>query len=464
MRFVDRTDELAALRTLLAKRSSFSLVFGQRRVGKTFLLQRLLEMQPRTLYFLADESTPASLLRRFHAEVMAAELGGPLWADTFSTDWGLALSLLVQTSQPKGLVLVLDEVQYLLAGVPALSSILQRLWDAFAPQGRLHIILCGSALGSLKALSDEGQPLHGRFDLKLKLRPFDLRDAQEFFEMSSPTEVIRAYGVFGGLARHLAAFDPSVDLATNTQRAILSPLAPLHEAPLDLLRTEHLTSHGDAHAVLAAVAAGENRFSAIASRSGLTSDRVTYVLDELVALDIVERQRRFGDRSGSRYTRYRCRDPFITFWFRYVASHRSALAARSAAEAIWAKRIVPGLETHMGWVFEEVVRQGIAAGAVEGLPAIVDQLAPWWSRDGQVEIDWILRSDREIWAVECKWRPDGEVGLRDLDRLRRHVEHCPRTPQGTHLALVTAGRFSAPLRAVADAEGIVLAEASMFLA
>lgn len=128
--FHDREREIAALTARLERPASLSLVFGQRRVGKTFMLQRLLDGRPRALYFLADESTSDSLLRRFHAEVGAVGLGGPLWSQTRPADWGTALSVLFHAAQADGLILVLDELQYLVRSEPALPSILQRAWDA----------------------------------------------------------------------------------------------------------------------------------------------------------------------------------------------------------------------------------------------------------------------------------------------------------------------------------------------
>lgn len=455
--FIDRERELQALTDRLSRRASLALLYGQRRVGKTFLLQRLVRGRARTIYFLADESTSAALLRRFHVEVSAAGLGGPMWPTLTPTDWGTSLTLLFQAAiaEEGGLVLVLDELQYLIAAESALPSIIQRLWDSFRGKGRLHVILCGSALGVMARLGDERQPLHGRFDLRLQLTPFRYADAARFVPTWGPADALRAYGVFGGLARHLAELDPTEELGSNVCRAVLDPLAPLHEAPLDLLRTEHLSSHADANAVLAAVAAGENRFTAIAARAGLGSDRVAYVTDELITLEILRRERRFGDRPGSRYTRYRCADPFTTFWFRHVQRNRSALASAGAA-TVWRDRVAPRLEGHMGHAFEAVVAQAITAGTVDACDGPIDELAPWWSRDGQTEIDLVARSGDRVTYVECKWRAGSHVGLEDLHRVRDHLRRYPGFRPEHRVALASMGTFSEPLRAVAAAGDVLL--------
>jgi AAA+ ATPase superfamily predicted ATPase len=259
-RFVDRIEEVAALQATLARPSSFTLVYGQRRTGKTYLLQHVLRDDSDVVYFQADETTSASLLARFKAEASrpGVELSG--------ADWGAALTLLTQAAALGGrrLVLVLDEFQYALAAEPALASILQRVWDTHHTRSHLHLVLCGSALGTLSTLGDVGQPLHGRFDLRLCLRPFDVRQAARFVPSWSAPDRLAAYGVFGGLARHLALVDEAAGLAESVARRVLSPYGTLHEAPLDMLRTEHVSSRADADAVLSAVAEGETSYGVIA--------------------------------------------------------------------------------------------------------------------------------------------------------------------------------------------------------
>lgn len=453
---VDRHAELRALNDRRARTSSFALVYGQRRTGKTFLLQHALEGSPDLVYFMADESTAASLLARLWADLGAA---GRAPVATVPADWATALTLVAQQATLEGrpLTLVLDECQYLIDAEPALPSVLQRIWDQHRHRMPLHLVLCGSALGTLERLGDVAQPLHGRFDLKLKLRAFDYANAAGFVPGWPRGDQLRLYGVFGGLARHLAEVDPARSLADNVQRAILDPHAPLHDAAPELLRSERLSSRAEADAVLAAVAAGENTFGAIAARAGISGNRADYVIKELLELEILERVGRWGDREGSRYTRYRCADPFTRFWFRFVAPNRSALNS-AGPERVWSERVAPRLDDHMGAIFEMVARQAALAGVLGPRLGSIDEAAPWWSRDGRTEIDLILRAGRDVLAVECKWRGQGEVDLRALRQLRDHVSRQPSLggDPDVRLCLFSAGGFAPALRQVAEAEGILL--------
>jgi AAA+ ATPase superfamily predicted ATPase len=458
-RFIDREKEVRALRERLARPSSLALVYGARRTGKTWLLQHVLRGRPGVVYFLADQTTSVSMLRRFQADVAAGVRGGPAWEDSLPADWGTALSLLFQAAsfEAAPLVLAIDECQYLLEAEPAFPSVLQRLWDAFRERLPLHVLLCGSALGTLSRLGDAGQPLHGRFDLRLRLQPFGFREAALFVPSWEPAERMRLYGVFGGLARHLAEVDPGETLRDNAVRAILDPLAPLHEAALDMLRSEHLSSRADADAALAAIAAGECGFNAVAARTGLTLSRLDYVVRELLALELVRRQARSGDRPGGRYTRWRLADPFVRFWFRLVRPNRGALVGTSAAR-VWNDRIGPRLDDHMGPVFEDIVRQAVLGGALEGEVGPVDEAEAWWSRDGRTEVDLVARAGGRKVFIECKWRAGASVDIDALLQLRDHLARYPRRGEvaSALLCVASAGGFSPRLRCRARDEGVLL--------
>ena len=92
---------------------------------------------------------------------------------------------------PAPVRICIDELQYVLEREPAFASVLQRLWDRYRARLDLHLVVCGSALGTMAALGDEGQPLHGRFDLKMKLRPFTYLEAARFVPAWEPVDVLR---------------------------------------------------------------------------------------------------------------------------------------------------------------------------------------------------------------------------------------------------------------------------------
>ena len=456
MGFVDRVRELAAIRKRFAGASSLSLLYGQRRTGKSALLREALRARPRSLFFQADESPIAAQAKRF-----CEEAGELLPAGVSASDWSTVLTLFVQQAALAGgsTYLVLDEAQYLFEADPSLASVIQRITDQHAERAGLHLVLCGSALMAMGRLGDESQPLHGRFDLRLKLEPFGYREAALFVPGYSPADALRVYGVFGGLARHLAAIDGSVSFAENVAAELLDPMSALAEAPLDLLRTERVSSRSEADAVLESLALGENQFNQIAARCGLTAQRLDLVLKELIQLDLVRRVARFGDEGTRGYSRYRTTDPLTAFWFRLVRPARQAVWTLGPA-GTFAARIEPRLDDHLGPIFEQVVRQAFEGGH---LGLAVEEIAPYWTRDGKTDIDLAIRSGEETWLVECKWRRSQPA---DLDVLRQLRDHATRAPGGreARLAIVCPTGFTDTLVQVADAEGVRLIDAAELFA
>jgi uncharacterized protein len=58
-KLIDRTSEVRALRSLTKRRKpALALLYGRRRVGKTFLLDHAWPKEQRVFYFLAADTTP----------------------------------------------------------------------------------------------------------------------------------------------------------------------------------------------------------------------------------------------------------------------------------------------------------------------------------------------------------------------------------------------------------------------
>jgi len=457
---IDRKDESEALQNIFSLNSSLSLVYGQRRTGKTFLLQHILGNQKNALFFIADESTSQILLKRFIEESLNRGSGiASLNYDEKSLgSWAAALTILIQNAalSQKPMYIVLDEFQYLLNAEPSMPSVLQRIWDQFKDRMKLHIVLCGSALGVLSGLGDSGEPLYGRFNLRMKLKPFNYFQASLFTPEWNVKNRFLSYGIYGGLARHLAEIDPFLELSKNAIQSILNPLGTLHDAAMDMIRCERVTSRAEASAVISTVAFGETSFNSIASKTGLTSARLDYIFKELISLEIIRRETRFGDKPGSRYSRYLAADPLTSFSSRFVVSNQTALLG-APADVIWRERVEPRLNDYMGFVFEEIVRQAVIDGILSDFTGPVDEASSYWSRDGSTQIDLAARSGDNTCLFECKWSPETIVDVSALKQLRDHASRFPlKSDMKVKLCLASAGEFSEDLHKLESLGEVVL--------
>ena len=155
---VDREREIGKLEELWKRPGpALALIYGRRRVGKTYFLQHALR-QRGGVYFLAAESSSAENLEELLDQVRRAF---PERRDATLENypsWRVALRLLCELASDKPLFVAFDEFSYLCHVEQALPSLLQAVWDRDASASQLKLVLCGSEIGMLSALDDYGRP------------------------------------------------------------------------------------------------------------------------------------------------------------------------------------------------------------------------------------------------------------------------------------------------------------------
>src|SRR5262249_1505648 len=87
-------------------------------------------------------------------------------------DWDSIFDRWIE-ARPKGAILAIDEVPYLVAASPELPSILQKKLDA--AKGALQLVLCGSSQRMMHGLViDANAPLYGRARELIKVEPLSV--------------------------------------------------------------------------------------------------------------------------------------------------------------------------------------------------------------------------------------------------------------------------------------------------
>ena len=462
-RLIDRETELEELRTLARRGApALALLYGRRRVGKTFLLSHAWRDQ-RHFYFLAADSTGhanrAELVRE-----LARWTGEELRAEDFPS-WRVIFRFFVALADSP-LVVVLDEVQYMLGGEDDLASNLVAIWDREVGDRPLTVVLCGSEVGVMEGLRAGGSPLYGRIDWASRLRPFDYYLARAMAPALDLREAAEAYGIFGGTPSYLSVIGESRRLREPVIRSVLSPRGEVHLQLENLIEQERgIREPADYRAVLGAVAGGRTLHNEIAAAAGM-QDRpqaVRRALGVLEDLGLVVRERNYAASERTPW-RNRPSDNAVRFWYRFVHSHRSRLET-GGAEQVWATNVAPHLSAYMGGAFEGICREafdrhhdrwGIAAPRL-------------WSRwEGQdrnrrsIEVDAVADlDDGRLLTGEFKWstKPvDYDLHLqleRDLDDLARSGQGWARralSRRGIHLYVSTAG-FTEHFRRRAEEHG-----------
>ena len=95
------------------------------------------------------------------------------------------------------------------------------------------------------------------------------RQLAEFVPRYSSEDLLRAYGIFGGLPGHLSLLDPQADLATNVARIVLNPNGRLFDDAQHMLDA-FLADAVVHYSIVEAIARGERTWSRITSRVAAT--------------------------------------------------------------------------------------------------------------------------------------------------------------------------------------------------
>ena len=410
MSLVDRHLEITELQALADRREPvLALLYGRRRVGKTFLLDHAWQHH-RHFYFLAADTT-ADLNRQEMLRELRATFGASVDGDPANyPSWRTVFRLFAELAMREPLVVVLDEFQYLMAKEDDIVSNLVAIWDRELRGRPLMLVLCGSEVATMERLEAGDSPLYGRWTWAARLRPFDYYDSAAMVPDRDPREAALTYGVFGGTPRFLATIRNGEPFADRVIESVLSPRGEVHLQLDRVIEQEKgIREPAEYRALLAAIAAGKTEIEEMAQATGL-GDRAHVVrrVAVLERLELIERERNFGAPAKAAW-QHRIADPAVRFWYRFVQPNRSRLETGGPASArdVWNRRIEPLLNDYMGKIFERICRDAFIRHHGTWGYAGASAWSRWEGKDRNrrsIEIDLVARlDDGRILTGEVKW-------------------------------------------------------------
>lgn len=400
-------------RTAAAPRGQLVIVWGRRRTGKTYLLQAFAESR-RCIYYSATQQSAPVELGGF-TEATRSVLGSAGLPDGYTfPNWTVALDFVTRSAGRGRLIVVLDEFPYLAASTRGLESIVQRWWDHSGRTSSVMLILSGSAVAYMKQIVGSAAPLHQRATAVIFCAQLGYGAAGEFTKGLAPTERAVAYGILGGTPLYLEQWDSAASRRANLIRLFGSPASPLVDAA-ELVLSGELPEPEGAFRILQAIALGRTRPGEIADYAKVAVERP---LKRLTTLGIIERKvPALEHPARTKRAVYRIRDPYFSFWFRFIASNRAQISRGMGAQLVDGV-ILPSIDDLMGPIFEEMARDH-ARFLVGSAELTANRVDSWWSTDGAHEVDivGVSGSDRVTFVGTAKWsaQPLGRAVLANLD-------------------------------------------------
>ncbi|MCA5894206.1 hypothetical protein LEP48_12730 [Isoptericola sp. NEAU-Y5] len=447
---------------------------GRRQVGKSTVVER----------FVASTSVPSVFVPGVYGSPLQRQLDdatraivdsqrplpdAELLTETPAVTWRDWFARLAVAARSGPVIAVLDEFPWMVHGDPTLEGELQAQWDRLLERLPVLMILIGSDVAMMERLATHGRPLFGRLR-PCVVPPLDPAEMAGALPGRAAFEVFDAYLVTGGyprlvtdLARHGAGTEDYVRASLSDR---YSPLVTTARITLDA----EFPDAPAAYRVLAAIGADDTAspgFNDVTSAIKDASERkaletaATRALKTLTETkSLVERETPAWAAASGRLRRYRVTDPYLRFWFRYVERRVEQIArgrddlAVAAFERDWS--------SWRGRSVEPVVREALARLArTDTRLSGVEAVHPWWTRDGQVEVDVVATTpERSALLGSIKWRPTGGLTDRDVDALRRARDRVPRSDAALLAAISPSGRLPAGADVAFGAEELLGAWAS----
>lgn len=422
--FHGRSREIGLIRSALdGADASVLRVYGMRGVGKSALVARAVQDFPHVIVRMP--ALPEPLQRRVLNLALSGDTPGdgghenaasspPTWDELFARAMARA-----RTGRAP-FVLVLDDASRLSESRARFERPLARtLEHARTHRHALHVILVG---GPPEGMT-ETEPYETEV---VALGPLPLRTACPMLPGGSPREVLRAYGVLGGIPAVLRNVDPSLTLETNVRKLMLEPEAPFADLPGHWLERD-LQTPSRYNAVLRHLALGESDWGKLRSSvPDLTSSgQLAPYVRRLEELGLVHVRRSLDAPPKSRARRYQVVDPFLAFWYRFIhpTTWEPSHAADASPDAL-VRAMRPTLEIHLERIFPLICRQHMRHDALETLGANAREIGSLWSQEYEVPVAGILGSGAAFYGA-CFWEPlsRGDDPLGPLDDAARGTRY-----------------------------------------
>jgi len=401
MKFYNRTKELAYLKNISddAKLASrMTVIVGRRRIGKTKLIK---EAYKKNIYLFVSRKNEALLCEEF-ITIIQNELDIKIFGE-FKKFKDLFEYLMV-LSKTKSFTLVIDEFQEFLQINNTIYSDMQNIWDSYKDDSKMNLILSGSIYSLMKKIfEDKKEPLFGRANHKIHLKPFTVKTLEEILEEHHPSysndDLLSFYILTGGVAKYVELFVDNKAFTFEKQLDLIFDENSLFiDEGKNLLIEEFGKEYTTYFSILSLISSSKTSRSEIESILG---KNVGGYLDRLEnEYTIIKKVKPIFAKEGSRTLKYEIIDNFFHFWFRFIYKNRSAIEIENYE---YIKSLVKrDYNTYSGRFLEKYFIEKLKASGE------YSAIGTYWEKGNQNEIDIVAINEdkKKMLIAEVKRNPE----------------------------------------------------------
>lgn len=385
-----------------------SLIYGRRRIGKSELIkQALKESDIKSIYYECKQTTEQNNVDSL-AELIGEAFNFPKPA---FENMEYLLRFLFKRSEQEPLILVLDEYSYLRENAKGLDSILQSVIDGYKDTSNIKLIICGSYVNTMKALLAKQNPLYGRIDLTINLKPMDYHDSALFYSDFSDEDKVRLFSVFGGIPYYNRLIDAKKSVRENIIDLIASPGARL-ENEVSMYLNSEISKITNANEVFEVLAKGFSKYKDLLDQSNVSSGpALVDILDKLIRMDVVAKEAPINDENNRKKSGYFISDNLSLFYYKYIFRNISRMNIMDS-DIFYDKYIADDFETkYVPKIFENICKQYLIRRNRKGLmDETFEKIGKYYYDDPiekkNGEFDIVTQDDNGYIFYEAKFRKD----------------------------------------------------------
>jgi len=410
MKFYNREKELENLKAIeeaSKKSSKMTVVVGRRRIGKTTLIKKAYS---HSVYLFVSKKSEALLCDEF-VTIVQNTLDVKIFGEirTFKA----LFEYLLELSKTRHFTVVIDEFQEFLSINSTVYADMQNIWDSYKDSTKLNLVLSGSIYSLMKKIfEDHKEPLFGRANNKIHLKPFTVQTLKEIIVEQSPAyssdDLLSFYMLTGGVAKYVEIFVDNKAFTLEGQLALIFKEYSLFlEEGKNLLVEEFGKEYTTYFSILSLIASSKTSRSEIES---ILEKNIGGYLDRLEnEYTIIKKVKPVFAKEGSRTLKYEIIDNFFNFWFRFIYKYRSAIEIENYG---YVKKIVlRDYASYSGKFLEKYFIEKLK------LSCDYSDIGSYWERGNQNEIDIVAVNDEKktMRIVEVKRNPK-KIELKLLEK------------------------------------------------
>ncbi|MCR4590152.1 MAG: AAA family ATPase [Lachnospiraceae bacterium] len=436
---------------LESKRPEFLVVYGRRRVGKTYLIRSFFHER----FSFYTTGIPDAKTRN---QLKAFKESLTYYGDDFNTipkDWFEAFRRLRKILESKGTfrdvssgkkIVFIDEMPWMDTARSDFKSAFDYFWNSWGSvQEDLLLIICGSATSWVisNILNDEGG-FHNRITRQIHINPFSLGECKQFYHENgfniNRDQMIESYMIFGGIPYYLNLLDNRLSLAQNVDSLFFDERGDLHYEYDQLFKS--LFRKPDNHVKVIETIARHKRGlqrSELAEKSGVSDgEGLTKAIRELEQCGFIRQYKNITTSQKGSF--YQVIDPFVLFCLNF----------RSQKTQSWQSFIKsPDYYTWRGYAFETVCFIHIPQiKAALGISGVESSEYSWKSKKkkGGAQIDLLIdRRDDVINLCEMKCTDKAYEVTADyrenlINKVASFTEEV-NSKKSVHITLITSNGY-----------------------